>query len=124
INLFSDMPEDIGLIVPSGHRALLYTEKEVRSWIKEAFGSPVEPYVMETVPYSLISTDELSLLKEQTYIDKGNEKFGARKFVLDNGVKIVLKSYKPSPGLNMDKIMLHGFSDKGANCFPEEDYFS
>lgn len=122
--LMSDMPEDIGIIAPSGHKALAYKEKEVRGWIKQANTTDTKAYISPKAPIALMNDKELSALKLNGYIDKGKRKSGAHELILDNGIKVVLKSYKPSVGKDQNRIMLHGFSPKGASCFPKEDYFS
>lgn len=115
-------PEDIGIIAPADHEALSFTESEVRSWVEDAIKGPVEPYELPRAPSGLLSTEEIERLHEKGYVDNGTGETGARELVLDNGVKVVLKSYGLNSG-GQARINLHGFSLKGADCFPKENYF-
>src|SRR5690606_10162511 len=115
---------DIGIIVPTGDKALSYGEQEIRSRIKNAFKKPVQPYALPETPTVLMPVEKTVGLMEKGYIDKGIGESGARELVLDNGIKVVLKSYIPSPGVYSDKIMLHGFSPKGASCASKENYYA
>ena len=115
---------DIGIIAPTDHRALSYEEKEIRSWISEVSQGTIEPYVQPEAPINLMSSSEVRNLQELKYEDKGVRESGAREIILANGVKVFLKSFKPSPSPYQNKIMLHGFNNRGALDFPAEDYFS
>lgn len=116
-------PEDIAIIAPSGSKALSYSEKEVRSWIENEFRHPSEPFTPPKIPSSLLTQEELAKLHEAEYVDNGTGASGAREVVLENGLKIVLKPYAPTSE-SKTRIKIHGFSLKGADCFPKEDYFS
>lgn len=118
-----DMP-DIGVIAPTNHPALSFKEEEIRSWIHGVKEGEIKPYVKPEAPINLMSTSEIKKLQEHRYEDKGIGESGAREINLANGVKVFLKSFKPSSGIFQDKIMLHGFSNRGALDFPVEDYFS
>lgn len=122
--LFSDIPLDIGIIAPPGHKMLTCTEKEVRSWVRNAFMFPTEPYTLPIVPSTLLSENKISKLQEKGYIDKGRQKSGATELILDNGARIVLIPNDSDSDIKESTIRLHGFSTKGAACFPKEDYFS
>ncbi|MGS2762237.1 M16 family metallopeptidase [Sinomicrobium sp. M5D2P9] len=80
--------------------------------------------MLPETPTVLMPVEKTVGLKEKGYIDKGIGESGARELVLDNGIQVVLKSYIPSPGVYSDKIMLHGFSPKGASCASKEDYYA
>src|SRR5690606_16178309 len=56
--------------------------------------------------------------------DNGKGVMGANEILLKNGVKVILKSYKPSSGRKKERIMLHGYRTEGASNFPNEDYFN
>ena len=115
---------DIGIIAPTNHPALSYEENEIRSLISEVNQETIEPYVQPEAPINLMSSSEVKKLRELRYDDKGVGESGARELILANGVKVFLKSFKPSSGVNQNKIMLHGFNTRGALNFPAEDYFS
>jgi hypothetical protein len=117
-----DMPEDIGIIAPEGHRALSYTEEQLRSWILGACSDHISPFTFPNKPVTLMDSDNELGMKD--FVDQGIDISGSWEIVLENGAKVVLKSFKPSPGIHADKILLHGFSSKGASCFPQADYFS
>jgi len=72
----------------------------------------------------LISPDELLKLKKVEFTDNGKGVMGANEILLKNGVKVILKSYKPSSGRKKERIMLHGYRTEGASNFPNEDYFN
>lgn len=122
--LVANMPEDIGIIAPVGHEILDSNEKEVRDWIREANEVDIEEYNTPKAPLMLIKKDELLALKPEGYRDMGTTVSGARDIVLQNGARVILKSFKPSLDKKQDKILLHGFRSMGASCFPKEDYFS
>ncbi|MBC9795374.1 M16 family metallopeptidase [Sinomicrobium weinanense] len=118
-----DDTNDIGIIAPTGNKALSYTESEIRGWIKESREIPVAPYVTTTEDKPLLSSEEVSALKKVEYTSKGVNKIGVEEIILNNGVRVILHNYKFS-GLDQNKIWISGFSTKGALCFPETDYFS
>ncbi len=119
-----EIPEDIGIIAPPGHQALSYKENMIRSWIDESYDEKIEPYPSPAVSQSLMSTYEVEKLQEYGYADNVIGSSGARELLLDNGVKIILKSFEPSPGVFENKVLLHGFKTEGASCFSKKDYFS
>ena len=117
-------PDDIGIIAPTGHKVLHYSEKEVRSWINGAFKKQVSPYVPPQVPLEVMALEQRSGLKKKDVVDRQIAGFGAEELSLENGVKVVLMPYKPSPGLQENTIMLHGFRKQGASMYPEKKFFS
>jgi predicted Zn-dependent peptidase len=120
--LIGDMPEDIGIIAPEGHRALSYTEDQLRSWIRKTCSGQISPFTFPKKPLTLMDHD--NKLGMSDFLDQGTDISGSREILLENGAKVVLKSFEPSPGIHAGKILLHGFSSKGASCFPQADYFS
>lgn len=121
---FISMPEDIGIIAPKGHRALSYEGEGVRNWIREAYSLPLGQRKQTDATLALMDQKEIAKLKEAKIIDDRTTASGMREIVLGNGVKVVLMSYRPSKGINDNKISLHGFSPYGASSFPKGDYFS
>lgn len=117
-------PDDIAILAPTGHVALTFTEIQLRSWIEKGLKKKVSPYAEPDIPEFLLNPVKDAKLHIKEFVDKGIVESGARELVLSNGVKVILKSFKPSQGIHADKIILHGFSNKGASAFPEEDYYS
>lgn len=125
INQFlSPMPEDIGIITPTGSKALQYTETQVRTWILQSNQQPVSPYRLPKITREVLTSEEVNELKEMEYKDLGWKKNGTKVIVLKNGVKVVLKPYVPTKGIGEDRIKLHGFSRTGAACFSKNNYYS
>lgn len=120
----SPMPEDIGIIAPTGSKALQYTKKQVRSWIARGNQQPVGPYRMPETTEELMTSTEMHELKKSNYENLGLKKNGTQEIVLENGVKVVLRPYEPTPGIGDKNIMIHGFSKLGAACFSQEEYYS
>ena len=123
-NFLSKMPEDIGVIAPTGHKAFAYTENEFRSWIKEVYQKPVETYKVPVTPDRLMNNEEIAKLREKKYELKKTAIPGAQTVVLNNGLKVVMKTYTPTTGAYDDKIMLHGFKPMGASNFARRDQYS
>jgi len=120
----SKEPEDIGIIAPSGHKALSLLEKKVRKWIKKTPYNSIKPYKPFNVPEKLMSNEEVASLKETKIVDNGIGKSGAREFTLSNGLKLNIKPSKATSDPYQDNLKIHGFALKGASCFAEEDFFS
>ncbi|MFD2790530.1 hypothetical protein KCTC52924_02949 [Arenibacter antarcticus] len=130
INLYagkylSEIPNDIGIIAPTGHRILSISESKIREWIRQAIDISLikDIPLVEKAIKPLISDEQVGSLKEVGYAKKNANIIGVNEFLLDNGVKVVIHNNKLSGRLK-DRILIHGFSPKGALCFPEVDYFS
>lgn len=120
-NLISEMPEDIGVSTFEGNPILSLDESDIRSWIKEAWNVPVQPYLSPRVPEYLINEKGVLSLPEHDFVDKEiNKETGANELMLDNGIKVVLLPQKKGS----ENIKVHGFSPIGANCFQEEGFYS
>src|SRR5690606_3006582 len=117
-------PQDIAVIAPESSRRLHLTERKIRENITYVKREPVEEFIFPVTPKNIISTKELSNLKKLNYIDTGKNSFGASKLILGNGVRVILKPQDPTYGRLKDRILLHGFSPRGASCFPKQQYFS
>ncbi|WP_268225152.1 M16 family metallopeptidase [Sinomicrobium oceani] len=111
------IPDDIGIIAPAGKS---YTEADVHAWINQALEEEILPLPVPKVPAQLMSKKRLSSFRKVGYTDLGTIASGAREFMLDNGVRIVLDTTSS----NKSKVSLHGFNTEGAACFREKDYFS
>lgn len=123
-DFLSEPPMDIGLIIPPEHEALSYTEKEIRLSIKSALNSLVNNYEPIESQLELMPKEKIRNLKLKDYQLKGVKKSGEMVLKLVNGVKIILRPFKPLQGAYSDKIMVHGFSPNGASCLPRKDYYS
>ncbi len=115
------MPEDIGVIAPNGSKALSSTEKEFRSLIRNSFSKKAKSYKSPTVPSSLLTKEEIKKLKIRPYVKQQIGETGALELELTNGVRLVIKSYLPSPGMNSDDIILHGFKNIGASSIMDKE---
>ncbi len=120
----SKKPEDIGIMAPNGHKALLYTEQEVRAWVEDIYQEEVQVYQKPFVPDVLMSSKELNKLKKPEITENSSYKTGVREVILNNGVKLVFKQINGAVGLDKDNIRIHGYALKGADCFPKEQFFS
>lgn len=118
------MPEDIGVSAPNDHPSLSYTEKQVQNWIRKTYNKPVKPYIIPESPDKLMKPLDVKELKEKDFEEIESSINEVRELVLNNGVRVILKSFEPTPGVYKDKIVLHGFKAKGAMGFDKKDYFS
>ena len=115
-------PEDIGILSPPDHDA--FSEAQVRSWISSVGNELLSLYSSSATPKALMTQLEVKNLQKYNFENNGIGETGARELKLDNGMKVVLKSFVPTPGLFENKILIHAFSNKGAFDFPEKDYYS
>lgn len=118
----SEIPNDIGIIAPSGQESLSYTQEQFSSYIDQIANADVSAYVVPEIPEYLLSSKEVANLQLNGYTNKGPVKNGVQELVLANGVKVLLQPLEPT--VKGRRVMLHGFSSYGASCFPQEDYFS
>ncbi|PZD76444.1 M16 family metallopeptidase [Mesonia sp. K7] len=117
------MPEDIGVIASEKHLAFSYSENKVRSWMKEA--KPIQPKSeSEALPLLTVLQKNNLKLGEYQQLESGIPQ--ASEYVLKNGVRFILRPYQPAPSVygDQDHIRIHGFSKKGAKCYPKEDYYA
>ena len=118
--LFSEIPEDIGIIAPEGSSILSSKESDFRSWIKEAWNIPVNEYYPPKVPNSLMSDQKVLSLQNKDYTELERVSIGASEIILENGLKAILAPTSGESG----KIKVHGFSPIGARAFSEGQYYS
>lgn len=120
----SSPPKDIGLIAPIGNKALSFTEEQVRGWMKEAYFKSVPVYQVPKVVKSLYTNTQ----KEELFLGKYTIKKpviqGTQEVILANGIRVVLKPYKPTAGLREHSIKITGFTPHGAACFSPRYYYS
>lgn len=120
----SSSPKDIGMIAPQGNKALHYTEEEIRAWIEEAYRRPIPKYKAPEVVRSLYSPTQIKELPLAPYTFKAPLIDDTQEIAFPNGVRVVLKPYKPTPGLRENSIKISGFTTHGASCFSKSDYYS
>lgn len=119
----SVMPNDIGIIAPTDSKALSYTESEVRRLIGKVIEAPIEPYQLLRASKPLLAPKQVAALSKVEYTVKNITEIGVEELTLSNGVRVVLHHHRFT-GLNKNQIWIHGYSPRGALCFPENDYFS
>ncbi len=120
----SSPPQDIGIIAPSGNKALTYTEKEVREWIAEAYKQPIEAYQPSKTIQELYSKQEKAQLKKVKYTKVKPIIPGTEEFVLANGLRIIVKDFIPAQGVQENSLNIKGWTKRGASCFVNKDYYS
>lgn len=108
-------PVDIAILAPTGHPALMFDEKEVRSWIKTAYDTKVSNYTSKEKITGLMSIKEIESVKTGGHHAYNDSLPGVKEWTLENGVKLVLESSTDSG----DLIKIHGFSPKGGSCYGE-----
>ncbi|MEQ8421195.1 MAG: insulinase family protein [Arenibacter algicola] len=127
-DFLDDMPEDIAIIAPIGHKANSYSREDLEQWIQKAKEVPNNKHNPNDRPKVIIEAKQSALLqqKEIVSITTRNEKPGMeiKEVVLQNGMKVVLQPGEPSKDGRKEKIQIHGFSTKGASGFPKREYFS
>ena len=92
-------PQDIGVI--TGSKLPSYYKKEdwVRKQLSEVSTNQLQPYVMPVVTKELIPIAIKNDLKPVSFMEVEPPVQGSRAFVLENGVKIILKPFQPTPGI-------------------------
>ena len=120
--LFSNEPEDIGIILPLDYSSLIENEKHVRRKIRSVFKSPANQYQIPQAPAKLLTEKEIQELEPRKIASTFEKSSNIQEYVLENGLKIVLNPLKSNS--SSGKISLHGFTPFGAACFPKNDYFS
>lgn len=116
---------DIIMLSPFGHRALSYTEKQIRGWISRANNLPIARYSLPKIPKELMDASYIKSLKPSAIRKNNVDISGASEYILGNGVKVVLKPLDSVLGpRDRNKLSFHGFSSKGIDCYPRRDYFS
>lgn len=120
------LPEDIGLIAPAKHPSLQYAEQRVRTWLQNAVQQPVRQFDEPEVPQQLMDTMSLKALRKTNHKELKTDIPGAKKYMLANGLKLILKSFEPSPDflMNQNIINFNGVNKNGADCFEESDFHS
>lgn len=108
---------DIILTAPETEKGKLPNEAAILSWIKEIQQSSLTAYQDEDYNKPLISKLPS---KGQIVKETKDAKIGITKWVLSNGVKVILK---PTDFKN-DQILMSSFSPGGTSLYPDSDYQS
>ncbi|UAB85084.1 insulinase family protein [Zunongwangia sp. SCSIO 43204] len=120
-------PEDISMVAYKDNRELNNPEKKIRTWIKEVIRLPVEPSVPSTRNLVLMDDSLTTALKKTPVKALETEISGGKSYLLENGLRIILKSSKKNTsgkGKDKSRLLFNGFSKQGIDCFPKEDYYS
>lgn len=113
-------PDDIAITVPHGNDKNQYTQAKLKSWIENSRKEPEQFNTVKTPEY-LLSAKEINQLPKEKIISHRFGNFNEDIIELRNGLKVILKAYTPSTGRYKNKIMVHGFSTNGANCFKSKE---
>ncbi|SFN37519.1 M16 family metallopeptidase [Salegentibacter flavus] len=114
-------PDDIAVIIPPNEQENIFSRKLIEKSIKKGLSEPKKYQPLEA-PENLIGTKELSNLKPANIVERKFGDYNEDVIVLENGLKIILKNFRPEAGRYKDKIMVHGFSPYGASCFGPFDF--
>jgi predicted Zn-dependent peptidase len=120
----SGTPNDIALAAHSGHPILSYSEEDIRNLFLEINSFSVQPFIPPHVPSSLIDSVSQSNLSKGYYKEGETPIPGAKKYILENGIKIILKPLFSKPPVATNIVSFQGFVQKGISCFPKKDFFS
>ncbi len=115
---------DIIMLASPGHSALSYSENRIRGWIDEAVRLPVKKYTTPKIPSVLIKPKIVKALKVKPIRKSAVPLPGVSEYILDNGVRVVLKTLNTTFDTKPKRLTIHGFTFKGINCYAKEDYFS
>ena len=120
----SDMPQDIGIIVPEGQPTKPYVEAQVREWMQSAYLAPIPKYQPPKPIPTLYSEAEKQRLQPSAYRVLTPKIKGTKELILANGIRVILKAYHPPEGVGSNSLKITGWTPRGAGCFSEEDYYS
>lgn len=130
---FKAIPDDISMLVPEENKALAYTKSEVRNWIQQAIEDSITlikpldqkgQQIIKLTDKPVMDPGDIAKLpfSDISSIRTDNDT-GVKIIKLDNGIQVILNKSKTSK-LQEKRIQIHGFTPKGAKCFPKKDYFS
>jgi zinc protease len=95
----------IALTIPSGTRSQLPSESSVFNWINEFWNSDMTPYVQNSVKEPVLPVFQGS--NQRRYAVREISSLDATEVVLDNGIKVILKTLREDSGNGFD-ILLRG----------------
>lgn len=119
-------PDDIIIVGNTGDPIYSYSDKTIRSWASETDSHLISNYMAPQTPKFLLDPYLKKSLKKKTYKIKTTTIPGTKEYVLENGLRIILKSFPPGPKSSYEKndLYFQGVLKKGLNCFSEGDLFS
>lgn len=120
------VPEDIIIVADPEDSIFSISESTIRGWISEIDTHSIKQYKSPKIPTFLLDSVTSNGLNNREYTIEKASIPGANQYVLQNGLRIILKSYPVNHSLtpNNNQIFFQGIVKKGLNCFPEKDYFS
>ncbi|WBL24267.1 M16 family metallopeptidase [Zunongwangia sp. HGR-M22] len=118
------LPDDIGILAMKTSKAFTLTRENLIQEIANIWDKPVAPYKQPEIPSHLINPDTIANFNTGNYTLLKTEKTGEKIYKLSNGAHIILKNYTPSNGYDKERIIIHGFRNKGASSYSPKDYFS
>lgn len=117
-------PQDIGVITGNKLPSYYKNEDWVRKQLSEVSKNQLQPYVLPVVTKELIPAAIKNELKPVSFIEVEPPVQNSQAFVLENGVKIILKPFQPTPGIGAKDLYVQGFRPQGASAFSMADYAS
>lgn len=123
-DFLSSGPQDIGIIAPTGNKALLFKEHEIRSWIEEQQESKMDLFSYSKAPKDLLFIDQKNSLKENIPYKVKSKTPEIKEYYLQNGLKLIVQAVEPGAKNDIGMFVINGFSKKGACEIPEEFLFS
>ncbi len=117
-------PDDIGVIVSKNIDSKFYTKPLVKSWLLKGTNEVLSNYKLPDKTINLLNKNQQDSLMPKGYEYLNPRIENTEELLLENGVRVVLKSFKPTPGIEEKEIKLQGFSKRAAACYPKEDYYS
>ena len=102
-------PEKEGVVLPS--------EKEVLGWVEKSDNEETKAYEDKVSDKPLMAT----IPEAGTIVsDKRYKKIGVHEYLLDNGVKVVIKP----TDFKDDEVLFYSYSFGGSSMFPDDEYLS
>lgn len=118
------VPDDIAVMISTNDPVHKFQEDEIRTLIYESYKNPVGPYVVPKTPESLMSDQAKRNLQEKGILYMNSGRKNIQEFRLANNIRIILSSFKSTPGSLQNSIYIHGYKKLGASSLKPEDYFS
>lgn len=112
-----DEPDDIAIIAPvTTQKNKKYWESQTKKWISSVSLNGSKPNF-----YNVGSLDLKANLKAKGHREVSQDTLGARTFLLENGIRVILKETQKTLD-NNGKIYLQGFNNKGGLNFSKDNY--
>lgn len=122
----SDLPDDIGFIAPQNHQLLKQSKKDIRQRLSKIIQTPVTKIKEDKLPQHLIDLKSRNSFKKINHDELESAIPGVKKYRFDNGLNLILKSFKPRPDFlnQQNAIKFKGINNCGSNCFDSGDFHS